>query len=106
MDNEVMTDSREQSVLASSQFDKSSSLCAPQLATLWQQMLHEACGCNDPLVRGLLATGVRNHADFASALAALLGRKLGARSVAADALSELVQEGFEAAPAIVCAAAA
>jgi serine O-acetyltransferase len=57
-------------------------------------------------VRGLLATGVKSHADFASALAALLGRKLGDRSVAADALGELVQEGFEADPDIVCAAAA
>ena len=90
MDNGVMTDSREQSVLASSQFDKSSSLCAPQLATLWQQMLHEACGCNDPLVRGLLATGVRNHADFASALAALLGRTpLTAKAKALTLLTKL-----------------
>jgi serine O-acetyltransferase len=106
MDDAVMTGRREQGVLASSQFDRSSSLCAPQLRALWHQMLQEVCGCNDPLVRGLLATGVKSHADFASALAALLGRKLGDRSVAADALSELVQEGFDADPDIVCAAAA
>ncbi|WP_415492226.1 serine O-acetyltransferase [Acetobacter sp.] len=88
------------------QFDASSTLCAAQLGVLWQQMTEQACSCNDPLVRGLLATGVRSHSDFASALAALLGRKLGDRSVAAAALGELVQEGFDAAPDLVCAAAA
>ncbi|WP_408743734.1 serine O-acetyltransferase [Acetobacter persici] len=69
-------------------------------------MVEQACVCHDPLVRGLLATGIRSHTDFASALAALLGRKLGDRSVAADALAELVKESFDAQPEIVCAAAA
>ncbi|GAN62299.1 serine O-acetyltransferase [Acetobacter indonesiensis NRIC 0313] len=90
----------------SSHFDETSTACASQLGVLWQQMVAQACVCNDPLVRGLLATGIRSHSDFASALAALLGRKLGDRSVAADALTELVAEGFEAQPEIVCAAAA
>lgn len=100
-----MQDELQHSVI-SSQFDASSSLCAPQLAVLWQQMTQQACTCSDQLVKGLLTTGVRAHADFASALAALLGRKLGDRSVAVDALTELVQEGFDADPDIVCAAAA
>ncbi|MGX7345021.1 serine O-acetyltransferase [Acetobacter pasteurianus] len=89
-----------------SHFDEDSSICAPQLNVLWQQMTQQACVCHDPLVKGLLATGVRSHSDFSSALAALIGRKLGDRSVASDALAELVKEGFDAEPDIVCAAAA
>ncbi|WP_281700580.1 serine O-acetyltransferase, partial [Acetobacter malorum] len=91
--------------ILSSHFDEFS-LCSPKLELLWQEMVEQACVCHDPLVRGLLATGIRSHADFASALAALLGRKLGDRSVAADALAELVKESFDAQPEIVCAAAA
>ncbi|KXV02118.1 serine acetyltransferase [Acetobacter cerevisiae] len=91
--------------MLSSHFDEFS-LCSPKLELLWQEMVEQACVCHDPLVRGLLATGIRSHADFASALAALLGRKLGDRSVAADALAELVKESFDAQPEIVCAAAA
>nr|WP_215763136.1 serine O-acetyltransferase [Acetobacter sp. P1H12_c] len=93
------------SSILSSYFDEFS-LCSPKLDLLWQEMVEQACVCHDPLVRGLLATGIRSHADFASALAALLGRKLGDRSVAADALAELVKESFDAQPEIVCAAAA
>ncbi|MFE8873007.1 serine O-acetyltransferase [Acetobacter persici] len=93
------------SSVLSSHFDEFSS-CAPKLELLWQEMVEQACVCHDLLVRGLLATGIRSHADFASALAALLGRKLGDRSVAADALVELVKESFDAQPEIVCAAAA
>nr|WP_156482825.1 serine O-acetyltransferase [Acetobacter cerevisiae] len=93
------------SSILSSHFDEFS-LCSPKLELLWQEMVEQACVCHDPLVRGLLATGIRSHADFASALAALLGRKLGDRSVAADALAELVKESFDAQPEIVCAAAA
>lgn len=93
------------SSILSSHFDEFS-LCSPKLELLWQEMVEQACICHDPLVRGLLATGIRSHADFASALAALLGRKLGDRSVAADALAELVKESFDAQPEIVCAAAA
>nr|WP_025828597.1 serine O-acetyltransferase [Acetobacter persici] len=93
------------SSILSSHFDEFN-LCAPKLELLWQEMVEQACVCHDPLVRGLLATGIRSHADFASALAALLGRKLGDRSVAADALAELVKESFDAQPEIVCAAAA
>lgn len=92
--------------VSSSHFEESSMMCAPQLTVLWRQMTQQACSCHDPLVRGLLATGVRSHSSFASALAALIGRKLGDRSVAADALSELVKESFDAEPDIVCAAAA
>ena len=73
---------------------------------LWQEILSGACGCCDPLVKGLVATGIRNHASFRGALAALIGRKLGDRSVADDALAELVTEVFEADPDIVHAAAA
>ncbi|KXV18425.1 serine acetyltransferase [Acetobacter malorum] len=91
--------------MLSSHFDEFS-LCSPKLELLWQEMVEQACVCHDPLVRGLLATAIRSHADFASALAALLGRKLGDRSVAADALAELVKESFDAQPEIVCAAAA
>ncbi|MBS0959275.1 MULTISPECIES: serine O-acetyltransferase [Acetobacter] len=69
-------------------------------------MTMQACECYDPLVKGLLATGVRNHADFASALAALMGRKLGDHSVAVSALSELVAEAYRADPSIVYASAA
>ncbi|GAN60540.1 serine O-acetyltransferase [Acetobacter cibinongensis] len=87
-------------------FDADSALCASQLSVLWEQMATQACVCHDPLVKGLLATGIRSHSDFASALAALIGRKLGDRSVAADALTELVSEGFEAQPEIVYASAA
>lgn len=76
------------------------------LTTLWQQMTTEACICNDPLVRGLLSTGIKSHTGFAAALAALLGRKLGDHSVATDALAELVNECFTDSPDIVCAAAA
>nr|WP_082783779.1 serine O-acetyltransferase [Acetobacter malorum] len=93
------------SSILSSHFDEFS-LCSPKLELLWQEMVEQACVCHDPLVRGLLATAIRSHADFASALAALLGRKLGDRSVAADALAELVKESFDAQPEIVCAAAA
>lgn len=93
------------SPILSSHFDEVD-LCASKLEHLWSTMIEQACVCHDPLVRGLLATGIRSHADFASALAALLGRKLGDRSVAADALVELVKEGFDARPEIVCAAAA
>ncbi|MFT9049402.1 MAG: serine O-acetyltransferase [Gluconobacter cerinus] len=93
------------SSILSSHFDEFS-LCSPKLELLWQEMVEQACVCHDPLVRGLLATGIRSHADFASALAALLGRKLGDRSVAADALAELVKESFDAQPELVCAAAA
>nr|WP_212372862.1 serine O-acetyltransferase [Acetobacter persici]MBS0961493.1 serine O-acetyltransferase [Acetobacter persici] len=93
------------SSILSSHFDEFSQ-CSSKLAILWQEMVEQACVCHDPLVRGLLATGIRSHTDFASALAALLGRKLGDRSVAADALSELVKESFDAQPEIVCAAAA
>ncbi|AQT06196.1 serine acetyltransferase [Acetobacter persici] len=91
--------------MLSSHFDEFSQ-CSSKLALLWQEMVEQACVCHDPLVRGLLATGIRSHTDFASALAALLGRKLGDRSVAADALAELVKESFDAQPEIVCAAAA
>lgn len=94
------------SSVLSSHFDEASMTCGPKLELLWQQMVEQACVCHDPLVRGLLATGIRSHADFSSALASLLGRKLGDRSVAADALAELVKEGFDAQPEIVCAAAA
>ena len=73
---------------------------------LWREIVEPACGCCDPLVKGLLATGIRNHATFGAALAALIGRKLGDRAVADDALSELVTEVFEADPDIVAAAAA
>lgn len=93
------------SSIFSSHFDEFSQ-CSSKLALLWQEMVEQACVCHDPLVRGLLATGIRSHTDFASALAALLGRKLGDRSVAADALAELVKESFDAQPEIVCAAAA
>ncbi|OAG75560.1 serine O-acetyltransferase [Acetobacter malorum] len=93
------------SSVLSSHFDETC-LCSAKLDLLWQYMIQQACGCYDPLVRGLLATGIRSHTDFAAALAALLGRKLGDRSVAADALAELVKECFDAQPEIVCAAAA
>ncbi|MBB2164769.1 serine O-acetyltransferase [Gluconacetobacter sp. 1b LMG 1731] len=73
---------------------------------LWMDIAAGCEGCDDPLVRGLLATGIRNHATFANGLAALIGRKLGDRSVADDALSELVTEAFAADPQIVAAAAA
>lgn len=73
---------------------------------LWEEIVDGACGCCDPLVKGLLATGIRNHSSFRGALAALIGRKLGDRSVADDALAELVMEVFEADPDIVRAAAA
>ncbi|OUJ10060.1 serine acetyltransferase [Acetobacter sp. DsW_059] len=79
---------------------------ASWLNVLWQNMTMQACECYDPLVKGLLATGVRNHADFASALAALMGRKLGDHSVAVSALSELVAEAYRADPSIVYASAA
>ncbi|MBR2124648.1 MAG: serine O-acetyltransferase [Acetobacter sp.] len=94
------------SVLLSSHFEGNVYLCASQLEVLWQKMLQQACICHDQLVKGLLTTGIRSHANFAFALAALLGRKLGDHSVAVDALTELVQECFEADPDIVCAAAA
>ena len=90
----------------SSQFEGNMRLCTSQLVVLWQQMLKQACVCHDQLVKGLLATGISSHANFPLALAALLGRKLGDRSVAVDALTELIQESFEADPDIVCAAAA
>ena len=90
----------------SSQFEGDARLCASQLGVLWQQMLKQACICHDQLVKGLLTTGISSHANFPFALAALLGRKLGDRSVAVDALTELVQECFEADSDIVCAAAA
>ncbi|GBQ26530.1 serine O-acetyltransferase [Gluconacetobacter azotocaptans] len=81
-------------------------LSAVDQQRLWEELAHGCEGCGDPLVRGLLATGIRNHATFANALAALIGRKLGDRSVADDALSELVTEVFLADPEIVAAAAA
>ncbi|WP_342629127.1 serine O-acetyltransferase [Nguyenibacter vanlangensis] len=76
------------------------------LRRLWDDITQGCEGCGDPLVRGLLATGIRNHAGFANGLAALIGRKLGDRSVADDALAELVTEVFDADPEIVAAAAA
>ncbi|MBB2201419.1 serine O-acetyltransferase [Gluconacetobacter tumulisoli] len=81
-------------------------LSAVDQRRLWDELAQGCEGCGDPLVRGLLATGIRNHATFANALAALIGRKLGDRSVADDALSELVTEVFVADPEIVAAAAA
>jgi serine O-acetyltransferase len=81
-------------------------LVAVDPRALWDDIVHGCEGCGDPLVRGLLATGIRNHATFANGLAALIGRKLGDRSVADDALSNLVTDVFEADPEIVAAAAA
>ncbi|WP_246495098.1 serine O-acetyltransferase [Ameyamaea chiangmaiensis] len=69
-------------------------------------MFEEGCGCFDPLVRGLLHTGIKAHAGFDVALAAMVGRKLGDRSVAGDALEELMLEAYRAEPDIVQASAA
>lgn len=93
------------SSILSSDFDEEK-LCFSKLKHLWHIMIEQACVCHDPLVKGLLTTGIRSHSDFASALAALLGRKLADHSIAIGALTELVRECFEAQPEIVCAAAA
>ncbi|GBQ90322.1 serine O-acetyltransferase [Acetobacter nitrogenifigens DSM 23921 = NBRC 105050] len=76
------------------------------LAALWTQMLSESMICADPLVKGLLWTGVKSHGCFAEAMAALIGRKLGDRAVAADSLTELVHECYAATPETLRAAAA
>ncbi|MFT8719350.1 MAG: serine O-acetyltransferase [Acetobacter sp.] len=77
-----------------------------KLKTLWENMLSESQVCCDPLVMGLLATGIKNHPDFASALAALIGRKLGDHYVSTDKLTHLVIECYNDVPDIVTAGAA
>jgi len=76
------------------------------LSALWDVMFREGCGCGDPLVRGLLHTGIKAHADFDHALASMIGRKLGDSFVSGDALTELVLEAYQAEADIVQASAA
>ncbi|MDG6094192.1 serine O-acetyltransferase [Acetobacter sp. AN02] len=80
--------------------------CRIHLSSLWTSMSEEACVCSDPLVRSLLNTGIRSHSDFSSALAALLGRKLGDQSVSSASMTELAQECFLDCPDVVCDAGA
>lgn len=76
------------------------------LRTLWIQMEEESQVCCDPLVMGLLATGITDHGSFAEAMAALIGRKLGDHYVSTHALTQLVLECYDALPETVCAGAA
>ncbi|NHN86175.1 serine O-acetyltransferase [Acetobacter musti] len=76
------------------------------LKSLWTQMVIESQVCCDPLVMGLLATGISNHDNFAMALAAMIGRKLGDHFVSREDLTGLVLECYDALPETVCAGAA
>ncbi|WP_260175980.1 serine O-acetyltransferase [Acetobacter oeni] len=69
-------------------------------------MVEESRVCCDPLVMGLLTTGISAHENFATALAAMAGRKLGNHFVGSDDLTVLVMECYASAPDIVCAGAA
>ncbi|NHN88602.1 serine O-acetyltransferase [Acetobacter conturbans] len=77
-----------------------------QLHALWTRMVSESQVCCDPLVMGLLSTGIKNHPDFATAMAALIGRKLGDHYVSTEQLSGLVLECYADMPDTIAASAA
>ncbi|BCK75058.1 serine O-acetyltransferase [Acetobacter aceti NRIC 0242] len=76
------------------------------LNSLWKQMVQESQVCCDPLVMGLLSTGIKNHSSFATALAALIGRKLGDHYVSIEQLTSLVLECYGDTPDTIVAGAA
>lgn len=77
----------------------------PHLNSLWERMIEEAQVCCDPLVTGLFSTGIKNHPDFATALATLIGRKLGDHYVSQDQLTNLVRKCYADTPDIISASA-
>ncbi|GBQ27857.1 serine O-acetyltransferase [Acetobacter estunensis NRIC 0472] len=81
-------------------------MSAVNLTTLWERMIIEARVCCDPLVMGLLATGISNHASFADALSALIGRKLGDHYVSSQNLTDLVLACYADTPDALAASAA
>lgn len=83
-----------------------SSTYDPDLDALWARMQSEACGCSDTLIRDLFAVNICDHADFASALASLLGTKLTDRAMTEPTLTRLVAESLADEPAIIFSAAA
>lgn len=78
----------------------------PDLNALWSEMQSQACGCSDTLIRDLFAVNICDHADFASALASLLGAKLTDRAMTEPTLTRLVASCLAEDTAIVSAAAA
>lgn len=80
----------------------------PNEAELWQILRAEAARAakHDDTLRGVLELGVLRHRDFASALAALLARKLADFSMPVERLEDLAQAALAEDPAIAAAAAA
>ncbi|MCQ9155648.1 serine O-acetyltransferase [Acidomonas methanolica] len=78
----------------------------PDLDAIWQDMLVQSDVCCDVLIQGVFATGISDHRNFQSALAALLGTKLADRALSAPVLTALVASALAHSPAIAEAACA
>ncbi|CAK7193508.1 Serine acetyltransferase [Commensalibacter sp. Nvir] len=76
------------------------------IKSLWNEIVSESQICCDPLLISFFHTCVHNHHDFASALADLLGRKLGDDSISALSLTELVLQTYHVDPTLIAIAAA
>ncbi|AOX17969.1 serine acetyltransferase [Kozakia baliensis] len=76
------------------------------LNAVWQTMLMQSNVCCDVLIQGVFATGISDHRNFQSALAALLATKLADRAISEPALAALVASALVDDPSIAEAAAA
>lgn len=76
----------------------------PDLDAVWRAMLVQSDVCCDVLIQGVFATGISDHRNFQSALAALLGTKLADRALSAPVVSALVSSALATAPDIAEAA--
>ncbi|MDI2091652.1 serine O-acetyltransferase [Commensalibacter oyaizuii] len=76
------------------------------LDALWEQIINESHSCCDPLLASFFNTCIHSHPNFATALACMIGRKLGDMSISSSALTQLVQEAYSASPSLISTAAA
>lgn len=76
------------------------------LDALWLQMVNESHSCHDPLLTSFFHTCIHSHPNFSTALACMIGRKLGDPSIPSPALTELIQETYRLSPSLISIAAA
>ena len=76
----------------------------PDLDAVWRDMLVQSDVCCDVLIQGVFATGISDHRNFPSALAALIGTKLADRALSAPALTALAASALADRPDIAEAA--
>ncbi|QCE35386.1 serine O-acetyltransferase [Acetobacteraceae bacterium] len=61
------------------------------LENFWREIQAQSCACTDPLIKKLFSTSVCNHADFSSALSALLTEKLADWVIPVEDMLPLIQ---------------